>query len=127
MLYDSLREKILKFPDETEIYPAHGAGSLCGKSLSSETWSTLGAQKATNYALRPMGRDEFIQLVSSDQPQVPAYFPKSAERNLAGPRSIDDLARPRLLSADEALNFDGVVVDMADRWVTSGRECSRAP
>src|SRR6185503_2303442 len=64
MLYDSLREKILTYPDKTEIYPAHGAGSLCGKSLSSETWSTLGAQKATNYALQPMSKEEFVKIVA---------------------------------------------------------------
>ena len=112
MLYDSLREKILKYPDETEIYPAHGAGSLCGKSLSSETWSTLGEQKKVNYALQPMGKDEFVKLVSSDQPQVPAYFPKSAERNLAGPASFEDLPKPRELSSDEAASFDGVILDV---------------
>ena len=112
MLYDSLRDKILTFPDDTEIYPAHGAGSLCGKSLSSETWSTLGAQKATNYALRPMSKDEFVKIVSSDQPQVPAYFPKSAERNLAGPASFDDLPKPRELSTDEIGDFEGVVLDV---------------
>ena len=112
MLYDSLRDKVLTYPDETEVYPAHGAGSLCGKSLSSETWSTLGAQKATNYALQPMTKDEFVKLVASDQPQVPAYFPKSAERNLAGPASVDDLPRPTALSADQIANFDGVILDV---------------
>lgn len=112
MLYDSLREKILTYPDETEIYPAHGAGSLCGKSLSSETWSTLGAQKATNYALQPMTKAEFVKIVASDQPPVPAYFPKSAERNLAGPASVDDLPEPKKLSSDEIANFDGVVLDV---------------
>lgn len=112
MLYDSLRDKVLTFPDDTEIYPAHGAGSLCGKSLSSETWSTLGAQKATNYALRPMGKDEFIKIVSSDQPQVPAYFPKSAESNLAGPASFDEMVKPKPLSSEEIRKFDGIVLDV---------------
>ena len=112
MLYDSLNEKILKYPDETEVYPAHGAGSLCGKSLSSETWSTLGSQKATNYALKPMSKEEFIKIVASDQPQVPAYFPKSAERNLAGPASIEDLPKPTELSSSEIANFDGIVLDV---------------
>lgn len=112
MLYDSLREKILTYPDDTEIYPAHGAGSLCGKSLSSETWSTLGEQRATNYALRPMTKAEFVEIVASDQPQVPAYFPKSAERNLAGPASVEDLPRPRQLSSQEIASFDGVVLDV---------------
>jgi hydroxyacylglutathione hydrolase len=112
MLYDSLREKILKYPDETEVYPAHGAGSLCGKSLSSETWSTLGAQRATNYALQPMSKEDFVKIVASDQPQVPAYFPKSAERNLSGPASIEDLPKPRELSSDEVARFDGIVLDV---------------
>lgn len=112
MLYESLRDKVLTYPDETEIYPAHGAGSLCGKSLSNETWSTLGEQKATNYALQPMDKDAFVKLVASDQPMVPAYFPKSAERNLAGPASFDDLPRPRRLTDDEAASFDGVVLDV---------------
>ena len=75
MLYDSLHEKILPLPDETEVYPAHGAGSLCGKSLSKETWSTLGEQQKLNYALKPMTKDEFIKIVAADQPAVPAYFP----------------------------------------------------
>jgi rhodanese-related sulfurtransferase len=112
MLYDSLQEKILTYPDETEIYPAHGAGSLCGKSLSSETWSTLGEQRRCNYALQATSKDEFIKLVASDQPQVPAYFPKSAERNLAGPISVDDLPKPRELTVDEIANFDGVILDV---------------
>ena len=112
MLYDSLRDKVLSYPEETEVYPAHGAGSLCGKSLSNETWSTLGAQKATNYALQPMTKEEFIKLVASDQPQVPAYFPKSAERNLAGPATFDELPKPRAMSSEEIANFDGVVLDV---------------
>jgi hydroxyacylglutathione hydrolase len=112
MLYDSLHQKIIPLPDDTEVYPAHGAGSLCGKSLSSETWSTLGEQKRVNYALQPMSKDEFVKLVSSDQPQVPAYFPKSAERNLEGPASFDDLPEPEALSSEEAAKFDGVVLDV---------------
>lgn len=114
MLFDSLHEKILPLPDETEIYPAHGAGSLCGKSLSSETWSTLGNQRQFNYALQPMSKDEFVKLVSGDQPQVPAYFPKSSERNLAGPASLEDLPPPRELSANEIVGFDGIVLDVRD-------------
>ena len=100
MLYASLHQKIMPLPDDTEVYPAHGAGSLCGKSLSSETWSTLGEQKRTNYALQRMSKEEFVKLVSSDQPQVPAYFPKSAERNLEGPASFEDLPRPEAMSSE---------------------------
>lgn len=112
MLYDSLREKILPLPDETEIYPAHGAGSLCGKSLSKETWSTLGEQRRMNYALQPMCKDEFIKIVAADQPEAPAYFPKSAAKNLEGSESLADIPKPSELSSDEIDNFDGIVLDV---------------
>jgi hydroxyacylglutathione hydrolase len=112
MLYDSLHEKILPLPDETEVYPAHGAGSLCGKSLSKETWSTLGNQRQFNYALQPMSKEEFIKIVASDQPEVPMYFPKSAAKNLEGSTSLLDLAKPRELSTEDILNFNGVVIDV---------------
>jgi rhodanese-related sulfurtransferase len=111
-LYDSLHEKILPLPDETEVYPAHGAGSLCGKSLSKETWSTLGNQRQNNYALQPMSKEEFIKIVAADQPEVPAYFPKSAAKNLAGSRALEDLPQPQPLSSEEIANFDGVVLDV---------------
>jgi hydroxyacylglutathione hydrolase len=112
MLYDSLHEKILPLPDETEVYPAHGAGSLCGKSLSKETWSTLGNQKQFNYALQPMRKDEFVQIVAANQPEVPAYFPKSAAKNLQGSKALEDLPKPVALSTVEIENFDGVILDV---------------
>jgi glyoxylase-like metal-dependent hydrolase (beta-lactamase superfamily II)/rhodanese-related sulfurtransferase len=112
MLYDSLHNKILPLPDETEVYPAHGAGSLCGKSLSKETWSTLGEQRRFNYALLPMSKEEFVKLVAADQPEVPAYFPRSSARNLAGSVSLSDLRKPEPLSTQEVDAFDGVVLDV---------------
>lgn len=112
MLYDSLHEKILPLPDETEVYPAHGAGSLCGKSLSSETWSTLGKQKETNYALKPMSKEEFVNIVAADQPEVPAYFPVSASRNLKGSPALEDLSEPQPLGTEAILSFDGIVLDV---------------
>lgn len=112
MLYDSLHEKILPMSDETEVYPAHGAGSLCGKSLSKETWSTLGNQRKFNYALQPMAKDDFVKIVAADQPEVPAYFPKSAAKNLEGSAPLADIAKPRALSSDEIRNFDGIVIDV---------------
>ena len=112
MLYDSLHNKILPLPDETEVYPAHGAGSLCGKSLSKETWSTLGNQRQFNYALQPMNKEEFVKLVAADQPEVPAYFPRSAAKNLEGSMKLEDLPRPRQLLSDEIEAFDGVVLDV---------------
>jgi hydroxyacylglutathione hydrolase len=112
MLYDSLHEKILPLPDETEVYPAHGAGSLCGKSLSSETWSTLGLQRKINYALQPMSKEKFIELVASGQPEVPAYFPFSAAQNLKGSSPLEDLPKPAALSSEALGEFDGVVLDV---------------
>lgn len=81
MLYDSLQQKLLPLPDETLVYPAHGAGSMCGKNLSSETFSTLGTQRRFNDALQPMSKDEFIALVTVDQPEAPAYFSYDAMLN----------------------------------------------
>jgi len=112
MLYYSLHNSILAYPDDTEVYPAHGAGSLCGKSLSKETWSTLGNQRQFNYALQPMSVEEFVKIVAADQPEVPMYFPKSAAKNLEGSLSLDDLPRPLPVGSDEIIAFDGVVLDV---------------
>jgi hydroxyacylglutathione hydrolase len=111
-LYDSLHNKILSLPNETEIYPAHGAGSLCGKSLSKETWSTLGNQRRNNYALQPMSKAEFVKIVAEDQSEVPAYFPKSAAKNLQGSLSLGDLPKPKLFTSNEISEFDGIVIDV---------------
>ena len=115
MLYDSLHDKIMPLPDETEVYPAHGAGSLCGKSLSDETWSTLGNQRKSNYALKPMSKEEFVKIVAADQPEVPAYFPVSASQNLKGSASLEDLPKPNKLITEEVNNFEGVVLDIRER------------
>ncbi len=111
-LYDSLHEKILPLPDETEVYPAHGAGSLCGKSLSKETWSTLGNQRQNNYALQPMSKVEFVKIVAADQPAVPAYFLKSAAKNLEGSVALENLPKPKQFSTEEINNFDGIILDV---------------
>ncbi len=115
MLYDSLHDKILPLPDETEVYPAHGAGSLCGKSLSEETWSTLGKQRETNYALKPMSKEEFVKIVAADQPEVPAYFPKSAAKNLEGSVALEELSAPKEFTTEEVLDFEGIVLDVRER------------
>jgi len=81
MLYDSLHEKLLTLPDSTKVYPAHGAGSLCGKAISKETVSTIGDQRRMNYALQPMSKERFVELVTADQPDAPAYFTYDAVLN----------------------------------------------
>ena len=81
MLYDSLHGKLARLPDGTLVYPAHGAGSLCGKKLSTDTVSTIGIQRAYNYALAPMSRERFIATVTADLPDAPAYFTYDAVLN----------------------------------------------
>jgi hydroxyacylglutathione hydrolase len=88
-LYDSLRNKLLPLPDETLVYPAHGAGSLCGKQISSDTVSSLGDQRHLNYALQPMSKEEFIRLVTADQPDAPAYFTYDAVLNTRERATLD--------------------------------------
>ena len=105
LLYDSLREKLLPLPDETLVYPAHGAGSLCGKNLSTDTVSTIGVQRRYNYALQPMSRERFVELVTTDQPDTPAYFSYDAVLNARErPTLAEHLQRElRPLSLEELL------------------------
>lgn len=88
-LYDSLHTKLLPLPDEVLVYPAHGAGSLCGKKLSSDTVSTLGEQRRFNYALKPMSKEEFVRLVTADQPDAPPYFTYDAILNTRERATLD--------------------------------------
>ncbi len=90
LLYDSLREKLLPLPDSTQVYPAHGAGSLCGKALSKETSSTIGEQRRSNYALQPMSKAAFIDLVTADQPDAPSYFNYDAVLNSKERPTLDE-------------------------------------
>lgn len=88
-LYDSLHEKLLPLPDATLVYPAHGAGSLCGKNISSDTVSTMGEQRRFNYALKPMTKEEFVRLVTADQPDAPEYFTYDAILNTREHPTLD--------------------------------------
>lgn len=89
MLYDSLRNKVMPLADDVVIYPAHGAGSSCGKNLGPETYSTLGEQKATNYALQEQTKEEFIKAVTEGLAAPPQYFPINAQINKEGYESLD--------------------------------------
>ncbi|MGZ5494075.1 MAG: MBL fold metallo-hydrolase, partial [Thermoanaerobaculia bacterium] len=81
MLYESLHGKLLRLDDSVEVWPAHGAGSACGRNISKETSSTIGMQRRNNYALRPMARDEFVTMMTTDLPEAPPYFARDAEIN----------------------------------------------
>jgi hydroxyacylglutathione hydrolase len=94
LLYDSLRTKLLALPDASLVYPAHGAGSLCGKALGKETFSTIGEQRRLNYALQPMTKAAFVDLVTADQPDAPPYFTYDAVLNSQERPTLDEaLAR----------------------------------
>ncbi|MGB9416493.1 MAG: MBL fold metallo-hydrolase [Acidobacteriaceae bacterium] len=94
MLFDSLHGKLLGLPDQSLVYPAHGAGSLCGRAISKETVSTLGEQRRSNYALQPMTKEAFISVVTADQPEAPAYFTYDAVLNSQERPTLDEtLAR----------------------------------
>jgi len=95
-----LHQKLLKLPDATLIYPAHGAGSMCGKQLSSEPFSTIGEQRQYNYALQPMGRAEFKQMVTADQPKAPDYFVHDAILNRRDRPSLGESMRKSLRPLD---------------------------
>ncbi|HKZ01864.1 MAG TPA: MBL fold metallo-hydrolase [Pyrinomonadaceae bacterium] len=101
LLYDSLQHKLLKLPDTVEVYPAHGAGSMCGRNISKETSSTIGEQRKFNYALKPMSKDEFVRLMTTDLPEAPKYFSRDAEINRTGAPALDEVPRPVALSAQE--------------------------
>jgi len=119
MLYDSLHRKLLGLPDQSLVYPAHGAGSLCGRAISKETVSTLGEQRRLNYALQPMSKEEFIQVVTADQPEAPAYFTYDAVLNSEERLTLDEaLARemnPLKVDAVLALQAEGAqILDTRD-------------
>lgn len=101
MMYDTLHGKLLKLADEVEVYPAHGAGSMCGRNLSQETSSTIGEQRKSNYALQPMLKDEFVRMMTVDLPESPAYFSKDAEINRTGAPSLTEISPPTALTPEE--------------------------
>ena len=101
MMYDTLHGKLLKLADEVEVYPAHGAGSMCGRNLSPETSSTIGEQRKSNYALQPMLKDEFVRMMTVDLPESPAYFSKDAEINRTGAPSLTEISPPTALTPEE--------------------------
>jgi glyoxylase-like metal-dependent hydrolase (beta-lactamase superfamily II)/rhodanese-related sulfurtransferase len=108
MLFDSLHQKLLPLPDQSLIYPAHGAGSLCGKAISKETVSTLGEQRRVNYALQPMSKEAFIQVVTADQPEAPSYFTYDAVLNSEERPTLDEALGREMnpLSLTDVLKFE---------------------
>lgn len=112
MMYDSLHQKLLGLPDPTRVYPAHGAGSLCGRNLGTDSWSTIGRERATNAALKPMSRETFIAEVTRDVPETPRYYLHSRDLNRTGPSLSAERPMPPLVSPLEAaaLIRDGALI-----------------
>ena len=116
-LYDSLHRKLMVLPDDTRVFPAHGAGSACGKNLSTETVSTIGEQRRTNYALQDMTVDQFVGIVTADQPSAPSYFPYDAVLNRKDRALLDESEAPRPMTFEEVLDAQAsgaVVLDTRD-------------
>ena len=114
MLYESLHEKLLALPDDTEIYPAHGAGSLCGRQMSAEISSTIGKQRHSNYALLARTSEEFVRLLTDDLPARPEYFARDADINRRGAAPLSALPALPALTAPDVLGMQregAVVVD----------------
>lgn len=111
-LYHSLHKKLLTLPDATKVFPAHGAGSSCGKQLSTETQSTIGEQRKNNYALAPMSEDEFVEVVSEGQNRAPGYFSFAASRNREARPVLDEMNSPPAHSVADLTQWqlEGVIV-----------------
>ena len=116
-LYDSLHNKLMPLPDQTKVYPAHGAGSACGKNLSTDLWSTMGEQRKTNYALRASSKEKFVELVTEGQPPAPGYFVYNAILNRKGRELLDESEMPTAMTYDDvraAMNAGAILVDGRD-------------
>ena len=101
LLYDSLHQKLLALPDNVLVYPAHGAGSLCGKNMRAERSSTIGTERLTNYALQIKSREEFVQQLTSNLPARPEYFAKDAEINRTGATALSELPPLRAIAPSD--------------------------
>jgi hydroxyacylglutathione hydrolase len=112
LLYDSLHQKLLQLPDDVRVYPAHGAGSMCGRNISAERNSTIGRERLSNYALQPMPRNRFIELMTQDLPARPEYFARDVDLNRRGAVPLDALPELPILPGEEVLRLQqrGVMV-----------------
>src|SRR5215471_4100038 len=112
IMYRSIQDKLLTLPDDTEIFPAHGAGSLCGRQMSSESSSTIGKQRKSNYALLARTSEEFVHLLTDNLPARPEYFAREVDLNRRGAAPLSELPPPAPLTAPEVLRLqkEGVVV-----------------
>ncbi len=111
-MYETMRTVFRKLPDEVMVYPAHGKGSLCGKNMSSETYSTIGKERERNWALQVDDEDRFVNALLEGQPYIPKYFPYDVSINAAGVKNLEESLKqvPRL-SPDAQLDHEALIVD----------------
>ena len=114
IMYQSIQDKLLTLPDDTQIFPAHGAGSLCGRNMSSESFSTIGKERQSNYALQARNSEEFVHLLTDNLPAAPEYFAQEVDLNRRGVGRLSELHQLAAFTAEEVLrlqNEGGIVVD----------------
>jgi glyoxylase-like metal-dependent hydrolase (beta-lactamase superfamily II)/rhodanese-related sulfurtransferase len=121
MMYDTLRNKYSALPDSTIVYPAHGAGSACGKQMSADTFSSLGAQRSANWALQPMEREAFVRELTSAQPDLPPYFAFDSMANRKQHVTLDENLQRRLVPLFLEQALESVE---AGAWILDAREPS---
>ncbi|MCM2316056.1 MAG: rhodanese-like domain-containing protein, partial [Thermoanaerobaculia bacterium] len=116
LMYDSIHGKLLALDDDVEVWPAHGAGSACGRSISRERSSTIGEQRRRNYALRPMPREEFVGMMTGELAPPPMYFPRDAEINRRGARPLDEIELHALRATEvwALLEEGAIALDVRD-------------
>lgn len=112
MMFNTITKKLLNLPDSILVYPAHGAGSLCGKSSSTDTYTTIGKEKKENYALQPMSENDFVTELLKDQSFIPKYFPYDVELNRKGaPDFEESVMNVKLINSYSELEKDSVIID----------------
>jgi rhodanese-related sulfurtransferase len=114
MLYNSLRRKLLTLPDEVLVYPAHGAGSMCGRNIGTDRSSTIGRERRTNYALQPMAEEQFVATMTEDLPARPEYFVQDVAMNRRGAVALESLPALRMLPAAEVRELQEQGVTLLD-------------
>ena len=127
LLFESLHTKLLTLPDETRVFPAHGAGSLCGRQMSSESFSTIGQQKRTNYALLAKASDEFVHLLTDNLTSAPEYFSQEVTLNRMGAAPLSELSTLAALTADDVLRLETEGAVVVDTRVTTEFAAAHVP
>lgn len=117
-MYDSTRNKLMKLQEEVLVLPAHGAGSLCGKNISCDLYSTIGNELKNNYALQEMSKEKFVSIITADNPLIPKYFPFDVELNRNGAADLEEsLAKIPVYTEARLIESGKIIIDARDHFV----------